>query len=119
MHNSHAHTQRTHCSTDRYKLTVHTLDARGAGTHAPVSVVLVGEGGSSAEVLLERAGADTFGRGKVRPVCSVLVLRPVTGGSSICGWQLVTVSVPPGNNFSTLYTLHTTHVTHSLVTLTA
>jgi hypothetical protein len=50
----------------RYKLTVSTLDSRGAGTSAAVSVRLMGEKGCSDELLLERS-ADSFSRGKVRP----------------------------------------------------
>lgn len=56
---------------ERYKLSVQTLDARGAGTHSAISVVLVGENGASAELLLERAGPETFSRGRVRTATSL------------------------------------------------
>ena len=50
----------------KYRVTVHTADVRGAGTDADVSIVLMGDGGSSSsrEVALE-SSANNFERGQV------------------------------------------------------
>jgi len=49
----------------RYRLSIQTLDAWGAGTHSDVSVILLGSDGAAHEAVLE-GGGDAFSRGKVR-----------------------------------------------------
>eukprot|EP00775_Hariotina_reticulata_P001782 gene1782-2116_t len=49
---------------NKWKLTVQTLDARGAGTDADISVVLIGSIGSSQETALQ-SSANSFERSKI------------------------------------------------------
>ncbi|KAI8462529.1 MAG: hypothetical protein J3K34DRAFT_500007 [Monoraphidium minutum] len=65
--------------SNKYKLSIQTLDSRGAGTSAAVAVSLVGDRGASRDIPLER-GHDSFGRGKLWPGRAGGAAPPRTAG---------------------------------------